>query len=119
MPALPYISAMLKEVLRWRPSQLLFPQHQSTDDIDYNLPVGTEFMINSIAISCDYDDPDVFKPERFLDGNESSILHGHWAFGGRRRVCVGYKVAQTQLFVVFARLIYCFDYSAVRQGVVT
>ena len=48
-----------------------------------------------------------------MDGTEANIIKGLWVFGGGRRVCVGYKLAQTQLFVAFARLLYCFDYAPV------
>lgn len=119
MVRMPYMSALVKEVLRWRPTLHQVPQHQSTQDIDfegYLFPAGTEFIVNGIAVSQDYPEADVFRPERFLDGNEGNILHGQWTFGGGRRVCVGYKVAQTELFVAFARLIYCFDYAAVSKG---
>ncbi|KAL2055040.1 hypothetical protein ABVK25_004862 [Lepraria finkii] len=51
-------------------------------------------------------------PERWLDGNESNIGAGLWIFGGGRRICVGYKLAQTQLFIAFSRRAYCFDYAA-------
>ena len=116
MARMPYMSALLKEVLRWRPVLQQVPQHASTQDIEwegYLFPAGTEFIINSIAVSQDYPEAEDFKPERFLDGNECSILQGLWAFGGGRRVCVGYKLAQSELFVAFARLVYCFDYFAV------
>lgn len=116
MARLPYMSALVKEVLRWRPTLHQVPQHMSTQDIDfegYLFPAGTEFIINGIAVSQDYSNAGDFNPQRFLDGNESNILHGQWTFGGGRRVCVGYKLAQTELFVAFARLIYCFDFAAV------
>ena len=116
MDKMPYMCAVVKEVLRWRPAVPVIPQHQLTQDLEfegYYFPAGTEFLINSIAVSKDFEEGDDFRPERWLDGNESNITHGLWSFGGGRRICVGYKLAQTQLFVAFARLAYCFDYNPV------
>ncbi|KAL9129614.1 MAG: hypothetical protein Q9217_001970 [Psora testacea] len=115
MAQLPYICALIKEVLRWRPVVPLIPQHVSTQDLEfegYRIPAGTEFLINIFPVSNAVEDPEAFKPERWLDGHEGRITHNMWGFGGGRRICVGYRLAQTQLFVAFSRLIYCFDYSA-------
>lgn len=119
MAAMPYICAMVKEVLRWRPVVPLIIQHQLTQDLDfegYFFPKGTNFLINSIALSQEFDEPNDFNPDRWLNGNESSITNGLWQFGGGRRICVGYKIAQRELFIAFARLIYCFDYAAVKSS---
>lgn len=115
---MPFICAMVKEVLRWRPVMPIIPQHQLTEDLEfeqYHFPSGTDFLINFAAICQEADNPGDFKPERWLgDGHERSIIQGLWQFGGGRRICVGYKVAQLELFLAFSRLIYCFDYTAVR-----
>ena len=116
IPKMPYTCALIKEVLRWRPVVPLIPQHQLTQDLEfegYSFPAGTEFLINSFPVAHNVDGPNAFRPECWLDGNEASVTQGLWVFGGGRRICVGYKLAQTQLFVAFARLLYCFDYSAV------
>lgn len=113
---MPYTCALIKEVLRWRPIIPLVPPHLLTQDLEfegYFFPAGTEFLINAIPVCKDVDKPDLFKPERWLDGNEANIGAGLYIFGGGRRICVGYKLAQTQLFVAFSRLAYCFDYAAV------
>ena len=119
MSRMPYLCALIKEVLHWRPVVPLIPQHVLTQDLDfegYRIPAGTEFLINSFPVSgaAVNHHLEAFKPERWLgDGYESNVAHGMWVFGGGRRICVGYKLAQTQLLVAFARLIYCFDYTAV------
>lgn len=94
----------------------MIPQHQLTEDVEfegYIFTAGTNFLINGIALGKDVDDPQAFRPERWLDANEGSITQGLYYFGGGRRICVGYTVAQTHLFRAFARLVYCFDYTAV------
>ncbi|KAH6670723.1 cytochrome P450 [Halenospora varia] len=113
MPSLPYCAAMVKEVLRWRPTVPVVPQHQLTVPLEYEgyyFPPGTDFMVNNVALQYpEWDDLGVFRPDRWIDGgNEMNLTHKFWGFGGGRRICVGYRVAHQSLFVSFARLAYCF-----------
>lgn len=113
MESLRYICAMIKEVLRWRPIFQLTPDHTATTEFDfdgYHFPVGVGFVINEIAVCRECEDPDDFKPERWLNGHEMDAAHGLWQFGGGRRICVGYRLAQRSLFINMARLVYCFDF---------
>ena len=118
MDALPYICAMVKEILRWRPIFQLTPDHCATADFDfeqYRFPAGVGFVINEAVVCNECDDPEEFQPERWLDGHEQDAAHGLWQFGGGRRICVGYRLAQRSLFINIARLVYCFDYAAVSE----
>lgn len=111
-----YICAMGKEVLRWRPIFPLTPDHVASQDIEfegYYFPAGTRFVINGHAVYSECENPDAFQPERWLDGHETDIAHGLWQFGGGRRICVGYRLAQRSLFINMARLVQCVDYSPV------
>lgn len=117
MKTLAYVSAIVKECLRWRPVVPLIPQHHSTKEIHFDgyvFPTGTDFVINSLAVCGEVDDPAVFKPERW-ESQEMNITDGLWQFGGGRRICVGYKIAHQELFLAFAKLIYCFDFIVVRS----
>ncbi|TVY81707.1 Cytochrome P450 monooxygenase patH [Lachnellula suecica] len=114
MSSMPYCAAMVKEVLRWRPTVPVVGQHHLTAPLEYDgyvFPPGTDFLINNIGLQYqEWDDRDSFRPERFIDGsNETNPIHKFWGFGGGRRICVGYRVAQQSLFVSFARIAYCFD----------
>lgn len=114
---IPYVHAFAKELLRWRPIFISTPDHMLTEDLEfegYTFPAGTCFVINEIAVGYECESPTEFIPERWLDGTETDITHGLWQFGGGRRICVGYKLAQRSLFLNIARLAYCFDYQAVR-----
>ncbi len=116
MESLRYICAMAKEVLRWRPIFVVTPDHVASQDIDferYHFPEGTGFVINEVMVGRECEDPDTFDPDRWMDGHETDITHGLWQFGGGRRVCVGYRLAQRSLFINIARLAQCFDYKAV------
>ncbi|KAJ6495317.1 cytochrome P450 [Mycena sanguinolenta] len=113
---MPYLAACIKETLSWRPTVPMGPPHMLTEDLDYegyHFPAGTEFHINSCAVSTSshFEKPEEFRPERWIDGTEENPLAGFWGFGGGRRVCVGYRVAQQALFLAFASMIYCFELS--------
>ncbi|KAE8334059.1 cytochrome P450 [Aspergillus sergii] len=119
LPRLPYMCAVVKEVLRWRPIVPLVPQRVLVEDLEfegYRFPAGTEFLINSIPVcSNGYERPTEFWPERWLENNVSGggIEQGLWQFTfcGGRRSCVGYRLAQKELVMALSRLLYCFDYS--------
>jgi cytochrome P450 len=116
MEDLRYICAIAKELLRWRPIFVLTPDHTLTEDLDfegYHFPAGVGFVINEIAVCNECEHPEEFRPERWMNGHETDIAHGLWQFGGGRRLCVGYRLAQSGLFVNIARLVQCIDFQAV------
>ena len=115
---MPYVAAMIKETLRWRPTVLIVPLYQVTENLEFDghfISVGTVFLINSIALSSEFDNIDEFQSERWIDGLEDRTIYNFWGFGGGRRICVGWKVAEQALFIAFARLLYCFELSSVRS----
>ena len=124
---LPYVSACVLEILRWRPPiPLSVPRMCLTDQtVDgYHIPAGTTVVTNVWAIQHDegaYDRPDVFEPERFLrnplgtkgsgDGNGGSNGRKQplQAFGVGRRACPGDQLALYQLRVTIAVLLWGYD----------
>ncbi|KAJ7146876.1 cytochrome P450 [Mycena epipterygia] len=70
--SLPYVSALVKEVLRWKPvAPIGVPHVLAVEDEyrGYRLPAGSIIIGNVWAIFQDedmYPDPSAFKPERFL-----------------------------------------------------
>lgn len=114
MSEMPYVAAMIKEILRWRPTVPLVTLHQLTENLDFDgdfLPAGTCLLINSIALSKEFEDANKFKPERWIQGPPGSgkTIPNFWKLGGGRRACVGSKVAEKTLFIIFACLLYCFE----------
>ncbi len=98
---LPYIRAIVKEVLRWRPVGPLGLPRRTTQDVYYNgyfIPKGSLIITNVWAMNRDpeiFPDYDEFRPERFLDESGTvevippdTHMQGHVTFGfGRRLVC--------------------------------
>ena len=91
---LPYIGALLKEVLRWNPpSPISIPTRSMQDDVyrGYLIPAGATVIQNVWAIFRDpniYPDPETFNPDRFLkDGKINPLVFDpeERAFGAGRR----------------------------------
>jgi cytochrome P450 len=77
-PKLPYITAVMKETLRWRPFLQSGVPHTLTKDDEYEgyrFPAGTEFSWNAYSIAL------VFNPDRFMNENLDKWAQGHWSFG--------------------------------------
>ncbi|QRW15884.1 cytochrome P450 family protein [Rhizoctonia solani] len=125
--AMPFVRAVIKEVLRWRPSlPIAIPHRLEQDDYyeGYFHPKDSTVICNIWAIHSNpgrFDDPKVFRPERFLDYKMSmaeSIAQGdpferdHFAFGAGRRSCPGVQVAEQDVFIALSRLLWAFEFSA-------
>jgi len=119
-PNLPYIQALVKESLRWRPALPLGIPHTTTEDDWYEgmfIPKGTSCMVNTWQ--CHHDpasygpDAGSFNPERFLDEHGKLIpgpveTHddGHSTYGFGRRACVGKHAANDSLFIDIATVLW-------------
>ncbi|KAI0672490.1 CyP450 monooxygenase [Trametes maxima] len=118
--ALPYITAVAKECLRWQSVVPLGIPHRSLADDEYKgyfLPAGSVVIANLWwvpAFSRDprvYPDPHRFYPERFLkDGKINPDVQdpNTFAFGyGRRYVgCPGKHFAESSLFLMVASILH-------------
>ncbi|KAJ7723619.1 cytochrome P450 [Mycena maculata] len=116
-PSLPYISALVKEVLRWKPvTPIGVPHFLPVEDEyrGYRIPAGSVVMANSWAILHDetmYPDPYAFKPERFLvDGTPNpAIRNPDAAFGFGRRICPGRHMAISSVWITVTSILATFD----------
>jgi cytochrome P450 len=129
---LPYLRALCKETLRWRPVAVLGgTPHASTETDRYEgwtIPAGTTILGNNWAINLNeqyYPDPHHLDPVRFLSDDERSKLGiekqpytgdqihpakaGHSSFGWGRRICPGADLASNSLFIALAKLLWAFD----------
>ena len=77
---LPYIDAVVKEVLRWNPPLPVgLPSKVTQDDVyrGYFIPAGATVFSNTWAVLRDpntYPDPSAFNPDRFLKDGEINPL---------------------------------------------
>ncbi|KAL0065291.1 hypothetical protein AAF712_007803 [Marasmius tenuissimus] len=113
--ALPYLQAVIKEALRWRPiAHVGFP-HAVIQDDEYKgmfIPKGSTVIANIHTITSDpavFPDPDLFKPERFLESSDPRLTNYNLSFGFGRRICPGMHIAQQSMFIVLARILGAFD----------
>ncbi|KAF9525611.1 cytochrome P450 [Crepidotus variabilis] len=120
LESMPYLRALVREILRWRPVDPIGLQHQSMEDDVYEgyfIPKGTLVIFNVWAMNRDPElygeDFDAFRPDRFL--NEDGQLkpthpttkgEGHVTYGFGRRICVGRYVANNTLFIDIAHILW-------------
>ncbi len=111
---LPYVSALVKETLRWFPITPMGVSHTTEDDINYAgffIPKGSIIMPATWWFQNDpevYANPSVFEPERFLaPRNEPDPAQT--VFGHGRRVCPGRFLADMSLFLTMSRVLAVLD----------
>ncbi|KAH7118607.1 cytochrome P450 [Dactylonectria estremocensis] len=121
---LPYIRAMIKETLRWRPVNKFGMYHASTEDDWYDdlfIPKNSVVVLNWWAIQRDpsrYPDPDAFDPARYLNSPLSAAEYmnsqdpydrDHFSYGAGRRACPGVHLAEKSLFIAISRTLWGFN----------
>lgn len=115
-PALPYIEAVLRETLRWRPVVPLAIPHAATNDDIYNgyvIPKGAVIIPNVWAMARNtekYPSPDTFDPDRFFDSNgKLNEDTPDFAFGFGRRICPGRYLALGSVWIAMAQVLASFS----------
>ncbi|GJJ09727.1 hypothetical protein Clacol_003951 [Clathrus columnatus] len=115
---LPYIGAIVREVLRWFPVTPSALPHTTTEDDVYKgylIPKGTILIPNVRSLLHDpkiYPNPDEFRPERFLPDKNGNIARdpaAQGAFGFGRRICAGRNLAEASIWISAASLLAVFD----------
>lgn len=111
-----YISAFIHEVLR---ADTNFPiigrKAVETCKLgDYIIPKGTDVMMNVYSANMDktfWGDPEIFRPERFIDGNGENVnLEKIASFGFGKRNCIGLPVAKNSVFLTLAYMLQNFTF---------
>ncbi|OEL14680.1 Cytochrome P450 76C2 [Dichanthelium oligosanthes] len=115
---LPYLQAVIKELLRLRVALPLMPR-KAEADIEVNghrIPKGTNVLVNAWAINRNaeaWPEPEKFIPERFLGGETRSYLGQDFdmiPFGLGRRICPGMPYALKMIPLILGTLLHRFEW---------
>lgn len=119
---LPYVGAVIKEVLRWLPAAPMGVPHEARrDDVlggKWRVPRGAILLPAAMWFARDpasYRDPEAFAPERHL-APRGEPDPGGYVFGFGRRVCPGRKLVEDALFLTVAKTLAVFDVSPAVDG---
>ncbi|KAJ7810955.1 cytochrome P450 [Mycena olivaceomarginata] len=115
--AMPYVAALIKEVLRWGNVLPFGVPHVLTVEDEYRgyrLPAGSVVIGHVWAILHDelaYPDPHAFQPKRFLlDGKiDPGVRDPQSAFGFGRRICPGRHMATESIWIAVVSILAMFD----------
>jgi len=136
---LPYLQAVVKEILRLHPPVPLFLPHGSLDEVCevagcYDIPPRTTVLVNIWAMGQDpsiWERPLEFYPERFLQQQQDSIVDKTvdateavdvkentfqlLPFGSGKRVCPGRPMGNLVVELALARLLQGFNWGLPNQ----
>ncbi|KAF8527225.1 cytochrome P450 [Gautieria morchelliformis] len=126
-PSLPYINAVMKEVLRWGPVAPSGVPHrlEGSQDDEYNgyrIPAGSLIIPNIWGMTHDpgfFPDPDEFRPKRFMEDEVLDVPAAdplQLVFGFGRRLCPGQHVAEQGLFLTIAMTLSTFTIEKARDS---
>jgi cytochrome P450 len=107
---LPYLNAVISEVLRMYPPAYIMARTSIAPCTigGYDFPVGSTILLSQWVMHRDaryYDDPDSFRPERWLDGLAAKLPPGaYFPFGDGPRRCIGQGFALLESGLVIASL---------------
>ncbi|MGE3275887.1 MAG: cytochrome P450 [Vicinamibacterales bacterium] len=111
----PYLVATIHEVLRLYPP-IWWVDREATGPGEIGgvtYEAGDHFVLTSLALHRDpahWDDPDAFRPERFLDGLPTGRARAYIPFGFGPRYCAGAGFAVQELLTALARILPALDF---------
>ncbi|KAK6189758.1 hypothetical protein SNE40_001754 [Patella caerulea] len=119
-PSLPYVEAVMLEVLRKANILMTGPPRAVSEDTrfhGYHFPKDAIIIPNVDALFTDdmiWGDADVFRPERFIDSNGQVMKRDELIpFSIGRRVCLGESLAKMELFLFVTTLVQRFEFKPV------
>ncbi|XP_068607255.1 cytochrome P450 2U1 [Brachionichthys hirsutus] len=115
--SLPFTESTIMEVQRLTTAVPLAIPHMASETTEfrgYVIPKGTVLLPNLWSVHRDptvWDDPDTFRPTRFLD-DEGRLIRKEcfMPFGIGRRVCMGEQLAKMELFLTVTYLLQAFKF---------
>uniref|UniRef100_H2Z9F5 Cytochrome P450 2U1 n=1 Tax=Ciona savignyi TaxID=51511 RepID=H2Z9F5_CIOSA len=114
---MPYTSAFIQEIYRYRTLVPLSVTHMTNEDAHisgYTIPKGTTIAPNLWAVHNDpeeWDEPNKFKPERHLDAGGNFVQLKHVIpFSVGPRHCLGEQLARMEVFIFLVSLVQKFEF---------
>jgi cytochrome P450 len=113
---LPYINALVKEVLRWWPIAPMGFPHTATEEIEFNglrIPKGAYILPAVWSFLHDpkvHADPECFDPDRFLPPRKEPDPTAE-VFGYGRRKCPGRFFADSSLYLAIVQSLCAFEFT--------
>ncbi|KAG6363849.1 hypothetical protein INS49_008952 [Diaporthe citri] len=116
--ALPYLQAVIKEVLRLHPAVgTILPRVVPPGGLElsgYYFPPGTEVGVNAWVLHQNKDvygpDPEIFRPERWIGEEKTGLMESMmFAFGGGSRTCLGRNISLLEITKVVPQIVRKFD----------
>ena len=111
LPRLKLTQAVILESQRLYPAGWMFGR-EATEDCEikgYFCPKGTQILIAPWVLHRDpryYEDPEAFRPERWLDGLAQRLpRYAFLPFGGGPRICVGHSLAMLETTLSLATIL--------------
>ncbi|XP_073306069.1 cytochrome P450 77A2-like [Primulina huaijiensis] len=119
---MPYLNAVVKELLRKHPPTYFSLTHAVTEPAKlagYDIPTNANVEFFLPGISEDpklWSDPEKFDPDRFFSGREEADITGvtgvkMMPFGVGRRICPGLSMATVHVNLMLARMVQEFEWS--------
>lgn len=126
---MPYLQAVVKELLRKHPPTYFSLTHAVTEPATlagYDIPTDANVEIYLPGISDDprlWSNPEKFNPERFISGKEDADITGvtgvkMMPFGVGRRICPGLAMATVHVHLMLARMVQEFEWTAYPSGTI-
>ncbi len=101
---MPYLNAIIMETLRMYPPAWIMDRISKEDDEVDGVPIPKDMLIIALVYHAhykkeDWDEPEKFKPERFIDQRNHPA---YFAFGAGPRMCIGnnFAMLEMQIFLV-------------------
>ncbi|OIV90579.1 hypothetical protein TanjilG_01660 [Lupinus angustifolius] len=124
---MPYLHAVVKELLRKHPPTHFVLTHavtEATSLAGYDIPTYANVEVYTPAIAEDprlWTNPSKFDPERFISGGEDADITGvtgvkMMPFGVGRRICPGLAMGTVHIHLMLARMVQEFEWSAYPLG---
>jgi cytochrome P450 len=109
LSSLPLLEAVIKETLRLYPPAFGFGRQvqEPFTAVGYDFPKNAVILFNSYVTHrrADlYEEPDAFRPERFLDKATEPDRYAYFPFGAGPRICLGNMFAMLEAQVILATM---------------